>query len=176
LSEPQNSFTLPLEQILNIKKEVEKRRINFPDNLYNIFYNVKHLNRQQLSVQVTMHENMLYRVMKKTGKYLKAKGFAPLVEFVRHHIVSVKEFEYCYTVENLLQDDDEQFISGLYLALFKRPVTNDEKTAWLSKLKEKKISKKSMIVKLYFTKERYLQQSKVTGIYKLFLRSLFGLK
>jgi hypothetical protein len=112
--------------------------------------------------------------MKKAGRYLKAKGFARLVEFVRHHVISAKEFEYSYVVEDLLQDDDEKFISGLYLALLKRPVKVNEKAYWLNQLKSNSISKKHIIVKLYFTKERYRLKTKVSGIYKLYLLSLFG--
>jgi len=152
---------------------VDERRLNFPDDLPNIFYKVDHLNRQQPQLKATMRENTLYKMIKRVGKYLKAKGFARLVDFARHHIVSVKEFEYCYAVDDLIQEDNERFVTAVYLALLKRPVSDNEKTYWLNLLENGFISKKNIILKLYFTKERYRLKTKVSGIYKLFFLSLF---
>ena len=121
-----------------------------------------------ISTSNRVKTDKLYTIAQKIAKYLKKIGLHKFVYFVKRNL-TLKRFNRVYIMSDFTNHYDEKFIDNAYRVILQRETDTDGKNFYLSKLRDGKLSREDIVLKLHFSKEGREKDIKILGSKKRFI-------
>ena len=154
------------EIIKKIKQEVKNKS---KDESTNTEYINQESSPSSYNTQ-NIQETPLYTYAKKIGKYLQKKGLASFVSFIKRNL-NLQRYSYTYNIDDFMQFEGELFIDNAYRIILNREADIASKYNYKTKLENNTITKKDIIISLYFSKEGKNSKIKIKNSKRLYILS-----